>query len=109
MVENLKQSTALLGEPQRCLHIEDRESDIYELFCAAQEVGTSFLVRTCVDRLAGDGNQTISAEMKRVSARGLHRIKVRDRNGELSEAVLELKWKRIRVLPPIGKSKQYPH
>jgi hypothetical protein len=107
-LENLKQSTSLLGEPQRCVHIGDRESDIYELFCAAREAGTSFLVRTCVDRLAGDGSQTISAEMKRVSARGLHRIEVRNRNGELSEAILELKWKRIQVLPPIGKNKQYP-
>jgi hypothetical protein len=107
-LENLKQSAALLGEPRRCVHIGDRESDIYELFCAAQEVGTRFLVRTCVDRLAGDGNQIISAEMKRVSAKGLHRIEVRDRNGELCEAVLELKWKRIQVLPPIGKNKQYP-
>src|SRR3954464_60952 len=107
-LENLQESTALLGEPQRCVHIGDRESDIYELFCAAQEVGSRFLVRTCVDRLCGDGNQTISAEMKRVSAKGLHRIEVRDRNGELSEAALELKWKRIQVLPPIGKNKQYP-
>lgn len=61
-----------------------------------------------MDRLAGDGNQTISAEMKRVSAKGLHRIAVRDQNGELSEVALELKWKRIQVLPPIGKNKQYP-
>ena len=85
-----------------------RGSDIYELFCAAQEAGTRFLVRTCVDRLCGDGNQTVSAEMKRVSAKGLHGIEVRDRNGELSEVALELKWKRIQVLPPIGKNKRYP-
>ena len=39
-LENLKQSTTLLGEPQRCVHIGDRESDIYELFCAAKEAGT---------------------------------------------------------------------
>lgn len=36
--------------------------------------------------------------MKRVSAKGLHRIEVRDRNGELSEVTQELKWKRIQVL-----------
>jgi hypothetical protein len=54
-LENLKQSTKLLDEPSRCVHIGDRESDIYELFCAAQESGTQFLVRTCVDRLVGDG------------------------------------------------------
>ena len=26
----------------------------------------------------------------------------------MSEATLEIKWKRIQVLPPIGKNKQYP-
>jgi hypothetical protein len=45
-LENLKQSTELLGEPERCVHIGDRESDIYELFCTGQELGTHFLVRT---------------------------------------------------------------
>jgi Transposase DNA-binding len=57
-LENLRQSTALLGDPDRCVHIGDRETDIYQLFCTAKEIGTHFLVRTCVDRLAGDGNQT---------------------------------------------------
>ena len=37
-LDNLRQSTALLGEPTRCVHIGDRESDIYELFCTAQDV-----------------------------------------------------------------------
>ncbi|MFL9999188.1 hypothetical protein PQR34_48240 [Paraburkholderia sediminicola] len=31
-LENMRQSTMLLGEPTRCIHIGDRESDIYELF-----------------------------------------------------------------------------
>jgi hypothetical protein len=107
-LENLKQSTALLGEPRRCVHIGDRESDIYELFCTAQQAGASFLVRTCVDRLAGDGKQTISAKMKRVPAKGRHRIEVRDRKGNSSEAILTIKYQRLRVHPPIGKRKQYP-
>ena len=107
-LDNLKQSTELLDAPGRCLHIGDRESDIYELFCVAQEVGTHFLVRTCVDRLAGDGDHTISEEMEEVVVKGLHRIEVRDRNGDLDEAVLAIKYRRIRVLPPIGKQKRYP-
>ena len=44
-LENLKYSTKLLDDPSRCIHIGDRESDIYELFCAAQEIDTKFLVR----------------------------------------------------------------
>jgi hypothetical protein len=107
-LENLKQSTELLEDPGRCLHIGDRESDIYEFFCAAQEVGTHFLVRTCVDRLAGDGDHTIAEEMDEVALKGLHRIQVRDSNGEPDEAILEIRFRKIRVLPPIGKQKRYP-
>jgi hypothetical protein len=107
-LENLKQSTVLLNDPERCVHIGDRESDIYELFCVAEALGTHFLVRTCVDRLAGDGKHTIATEMKEVRVQGLHRIQVRDEKGDPSEAVLEIKYRRIRVLPPIGKHKQYP-
>jgi hypothetical protein len=107
-LDNLKQSTALLDDPARCIHIGDRESDIYELFCAAQEVGTHFLVRTCVDRLAGDGAHTIADEMDEVRINGQHRIDVRDNYGDRDEAVLELKYRRIKILPPIGKQKRYP-
>ena len=107
-LDNLKQSTELLDDPGRCVHIGDRESDIYELFCAAQEVGTHFLVRTCVDRLAGDGDHTIAEEMDEVAVKGLHRIEVRDSNGDPDEAILEIRFRKLRVLPPIGKQKRYP-
>src|SRR3954452_11095867 len=36
-----------------------RATYIYGLFCLAQELGTHFLVRSCVDRLAGDGTRTV--------------------------------------------------
>jgi len=107
-LENVQQSTELLGDPGRCVHIGDRESDIYELFCAAQEAGAHFLIRTCVDRLAGDGDRTIADEMEEVAVKGLHRIDVRDSNGDPDEAVLEIRYRKILVLPPIGKQKRYP-
>jgi hypothetical protein len=107
-LENLKQSTQLLDHPGECIHIGDRESDIYELFCAAQEIGTHFLIRTCVDRLAGDGDHTIADEMDEVAVKGLHRMEVRDSNGDPDEAILEIRYRKVRVLPPIGKQKRYP-
>lgn len=107
-LENLRQSTALLGDPDRCVHIGDRESDIYELFCAAEEIGTHFLVRTCVDRLAGNGDHTVADEMKKAKIKGRHRIEVSDGNANPDVAVLEIKYERIRLLPPIGKQKRYP-
>jgi hypothetical protein len=101
---NMRDATALLGAPARLVHVGDRENDIYEFFCAAREVGTHFIVRTCVDRLAGDGGHTIAREMAEVAVQGLHRVEI----GDGVCAVLELRYKRIRVLPPIGKQKRYP-
>lgn len=107
-LENMRQSTALLERPCQSVHIGDRESDIYELFCEAQQAKTHFLVRTCVDRLAGDGAHTIADEMKKAPIRGLHDVEVRDRNGELCNARLLVKYERVKVLPPIGKQRRYP-
>ncbi len=36
---NPQHATTLLGEPDRCVHIGDRESDTYELFCAVRARG----------------------------------------------------------------------
>jgi hypothetical protein len=105
---NVRQSSTRLGSPARCVHIGDREADIYELFCSAVEIGTHFVIRTCTDRLAGDGNHTVSAEMKEVRCKGLHHVEVADRDGCVSTAVVELRYRRVRVLPPIGKQDRYP-
>ena len=107
-LESLAQSTRLLREPERCVHIGDRESDIYELFCKAQDLGTQFLFRTCVDRLAGDGTVTVSAQMEEVRCKGVHRVAVRDQRGNVTEVVLELRYQKIHVLAPLYKQGRYP-
>ena len=107
-LENMRQSTALLDDPVRCIHVGDRESDIYELFCTAHDLCTYFLVRTCVDRLAGDGQHTIAHEMKQVKVKGLHRVELRDAKGRATLATLEIRYQQMTVLPPIGKQDRYP-
>jgi hypothetical protein len=107
-LQNLRESTELLGAPARCIHIGDRGSDIYELFCAASQVGTHFVFRTCVDRCAGDGDHTVQDEMQEVDCKGLHHIDVRDKKGNSRKAVLELRYRRIHVLPTRWKRKRYP-
>jgi hypothetical protein len=107
-LENLRQSTELLGEPARCVHVGDRESDIFELFCAAQKAETYFLVRTCVDRLAGGGSTTISEVMEHEPVRGAHQVEVRDDKGRISTAGVDIRFCRMTVHPPIGKQRRYP-
>jgi len=107
-LENLRGATTLLADPGRCVHVADRESDIFELFCMARQIGTHFVVRTCVDRLCGTGDTTIDKEMDEQPVKGNYEIEVRNRRGEPSMATLELKFCRMQILPPIGKNKSYP-
>ena len=103
-LENMRASTTLLHDAARLVHVGDRENDIYEFFCATQEIGTHFVVRTCVNRLAGDGKHTVATEMAEVEVAGHHRFEIADG----SWATLALKYKRVDVLPPIGKARHYP-
>jgi len=34
-LDNLRQATTHFAQPARCVHVGDRESDIYEFFCTA--------------------------------------------------------------------------
>ena len=45
--------------------------------------------------------------MEEQRVQGVHRIEVRDSKGKPSTAVLEIKYEKIRVCPPIGKEKRY--
>src|SRR3954471_6419052 len=75
--------------------------------CTAQNAGTKFVLRTCVDRLAEDGHKTIAAVLKQVPVKAVHRVEVTDRNGQISEAVLEIKYRRLCVYAPEAKQKHY--
>ena len=108
-LDNLRRSTELIGAPERRAHIGDRESDIYERFCLAQDLGTNFLVRSCVDRLAGSGRTTIAQVMKDVAPSGVRGISFRDASGQSQEALLSVKFATMTVRPPIGKQKRYAH
>lgn len=106
--ENLRQTNKLLKAPERCVHVGDRESDIHEVFCAAQEDGSFFVVRTCVDRLIGDGEQTIATHMEEAPVRGFYRLKSRTKSGECYEADLEIKYELLRVQPPLKQLHRAP-
>ena len=107
-LENLRSSTELLAQPQRCVHVGDQESDIFDLFGTAQQLGTHFLIRTRADRLADGGPDTVAEAIGQSRRRGFYRIAVRNRKGEESEAELEIRYRRMCLQTPKGKKKRYP-
>jgi hypothetical protein len=71
-------------------------------------LGTHFLVRTRADRLADGGPETVAKAIGRSPRRRLYRIVMRNRKGEESEAVLEIRYRRMRIQTAKGKKKRYP-
>ena len=55
------------------------------------------------------GTHTISQEMDEVKVKGSHRIEDRDHQGNRTEATWEIRYRRIRVLRPIGKQNGIPN
>lgn len=109
-LEHLRNSTTLVGKPKRCVHIGDREADIYELFALAQDLETNFLVRTCVDRLAMEGETTMEALMKQCPWMGGCKVRSRGKDGKPYEANLRIRFRRMTIQPPVGKEDRYePH
>ena len=53
-IQNLRDTNSLFDNPAQFVHIGDRENDIYEFFSETENLGTNFLVRACVNRLADD-------------------------------------------------------
>ena len=46
--------------------------------------------------------------MAEVEIQGLHEVKVQDKNGKPSVTKLQLRYRKIRLLPPKGKQRKYP-
>ena len=106
-LENVTRSTHELGDPGRCVHVGDREADIFELFHAAHDSRTHFLVRTAVDRLAGRGKTTVAKGMRRQPIRGSHQVEVRDDHGHVSTATVQVRFCRLALHPSPAKRTRY--
>ena len=108
-LDNLRLSSELIGAPERCVHIGDRESDIFEPFCLAHDLRTNFLVGSRVDRPAGNGDATIAQVMAGIEPAGVHLVSFRGAAGQPQEARLAVRFATMTVRPPIGKQKRYEH
>lgn len=114
-IENLVQANSVLGTPDRCVHVGDRESDIYELFHKANEIRTHFLVRICNDRKTQKRSRKklstarkISDQMNELPTQGFHHIEIKNVDGESEEVKLEVRYRKLQVFPPEGKHKNLP-
>lgn len=105
-LENMRQANTRI-DPTQCVHVGDRECDIFEFFCAAKEEKTHFLVRTCNDRLACSGKTTVARRMKREPIGGERIIEILGPERKLIQIHVAVRYCRLMIHPPIGKERHY--
>ena len=104
----MKQSTKLLEEPSRCIHIGDRD-DIYELLRGPGEAAlSSWYAPAWTTWLGMAGTTNCRPLMRRIEGEGHREVQVRDAKGAVSEATVKIDAHHLRVYPPVGKQKEYP-
>lgn len=84
----VRQSTALIEQSQRCMHIGDRAGISMNSSVPPRQLLRASCAGLAWSRVAEDGKHTIATEMAEVQVQGLHRIEVRNRKGNALEAVL---------------------
>src|SRR3954447_23542436 len=72
----------------------DQKESIRGLACMRQSVALFGAPERCIQH-------TIADEMAEVKIKGRHQVDVHTAQGDVSSAILELKYRRIHVLPPI--------
>ncbi len=111
-LESIRNSNKVLGDPERLIHVGDREADVFELFHTTESDSSNYLVRIKVNRRTDTENdsKTIHDVLRNAKTRGNVEISYRDEDGEQVTAILEMKFERIKVRPPFGpKSNKYPN
>lgn len=105
-IQGLESSNKLLANPEKLIHIADREADIYEFFHTAISQNSHFLVRSKSNRKTSDNEfEKIFEVMNSSKVKGNYEIKYRDNNGEDVIAKLELKFETMRIRPSDGVKK----
>ena len=61
-------------------------------------------MRACINRLAGDGTTKMEGEMAVVAVKDMRRIAGRERQGNTSTAMIEINYRRVRLLPPFRRT-----
>ena len=104
-IQNLRDTSSLIENPDRFIHIGDRENDIYEFFTEAENIGTNFVIRACVNRLADDS--TISDILGQEDPSFTRQISFIDQNNREISTRIAVTFKKMEIHPPIGKEGRY--
>ena len=96
-------------EPERVVHICDRDADVYELFFNCMSLGTNFVIRAVHQRLTSRDGVKIFDRISRESSVGEYTLQLpKTHKRSARTARIKVRFYKVRVLPSIDKKKDFP-
>lgn len=108
-IESLKRTKSLCSE-KKIITICDRESDIFEFFVEAEEIGANVLIRAAKDRIlindsSNKADETLWAHMRKMPLAGIQTIHLPSRHNQPERtAIVEVRYSKITFKP----TQRYP-
>ena len=100
-ITTLEKLNTLIPKEKKVIVISDRESDIYELFVAPRNPNTELLIRAYQNRKINDEEEKLKTVINNTKSCGTIKITLNRRDNRPSrEATLEVKYKKVEILPP---------
>jgi hypothetical protein len=96
-------------QPERLVHLCDRDADMYELFYNCISLNTNFVIRAVHQRSTMRGKVKVFDRVSRTAACGeykLHLPKTHKRNARVAK--IKVRHYKVKILPPIDKRDDYP-
>ena len=107
-IEAMREASRRIENPSHLVHIGDRESDIFEFFGEAEELGTHFLVRIRDHQRCIEEGGRIFDPAERLRSKGTYSLTVKTSDGGSRIAKISVKYYPVTVLPSAAKNKLEP-
>ncbi|MCB9026111.1 MAG: IS4 family transposase [Bdellovibrionaceae bacterium] len=96
-------------QPERLVHICDRDADMYELFFNSISLNTNFIIRAVHQRATAKGKVKIFDRISKTTPCGeyeLHLPKTHKRKARTAK--IKVRYYKVKLLPPVAKGQEYP-
>jgi hypothetical protein len=101
----LDDTLSMKKDAQKIVTIGDRESDVFEFICKADQSHTSFVIRNCFNRKKSDG-EYIRESLAEEKWQGSHEIAIPSRGGRKARnAQVGIRFKKMTLSPSMRTKK----
>jgi IS4 transposase len=106
-IDGINKSNAAF-DPDKLVHVGDRDADIFELFDNSRQSGRHFVVRAVHSRCTALKGVRIYSKISTISPQGQYVLNIQGSQKRRARiAKINVRFYKVRVVPPVDKAKDF--